>query len=110
MYRFSTKQNKKVILKVDGRGVTFLYFAANGLADDAFQVDQNWSSIHALVSRLRKKQKYSANDHSFAAWKQGDELNIRFRALDMQFAETLIFSSEMTAKMLSALETLPNLN
>jgi hypothetical protein len=97
-------------MKVNGWGVTFLYFAANGQVDDTFQVDQSWSGVHALVSKLRRQQEYSANDHSFSAWKQGDELNIRFHTFDMPLEEILIFSSEMTAKILSALETLPNLN
>jgi hypothetical protein len=110
MYRFYTKQSKQVIVKVEGRGITFLYYAVNARLADPFQVGQSWSGLHALLAKLRNQQTYSANEDSFSAWKQNDELSIRFQALDMPLEETLTFSKEMTVKLLSALETLPNLN
>ena len=110
MYRFYTKQSKQVVIKVDGRGIMLLYFAVDGRLADPFEVGQSWTGLHALLAKLRNQQKYSANDDSFSAWKQDDELNIRFRAMDMPLEETLTFSKEMTTRLLSALETLPNLN
>jgi hypothetical protein len=110
MYRFTTKQNKQVILQVHEQGVNFLYFAANGKGDGAYQVCQSWSNVHALLSKLRKKQTFSAPEHCLSAWQEQDELNIRFRAVDMPLAETLLFSKETTAKFLAALGSLPCLN
>jgi len=110
MYRFYTKQSKQVVIKVEGRGIMFLYFAMNGRLADPFQVGQSWSDLHALLSKLRNQQIYDAHEDSFSAWKKDEELSIRFRTIDMPLEETLTFSREMTAKVLAALETLPNLN
>jgi hypothetical protein len=110
MYRFYTKQSKQVVITVEGRGITFLYYPVHAQLAEPFQVGQSWSGLHAMVSKLINQQNYSANDGSLSAWKQNDELNLRFRAMDMPLEETLTFSKEMTVKLLSALETLPNLN
>ncbi len=109
MYTFSTKQSKKMVLKVHDQGVSFFYFD-NRHMDDTFHVGQSWSSVHALVSKLRHQQKYSANDHSLSAWQQGEELTIKLSRSDRRCEETLTFSSEMTVKILSAFDKLPNLN
>jgi hypothetical protein len=110
MYRFYTKQSKQVVITVGGRGITFLYYAVNARLADPLEVGQTWSGLHAMVSKLINQQRYSASDGSLSAWKQDDELSIRLRGMGMLLEETLTFSKEMTVKMLSALETLPNLN
>ena len=115
MYRFYTADNKKLSLGVDGRGVTFVYraangHAANGEAADAIQIDQDWINVNSILSKLRKSQKYSTGDNSLSVWKQGEELYINLRALDRQLEETLIFPREMTAHFIHALGTLPCLN
>ena len=110
MYRFYATDNKKLSLGVDGRGVTFIYHAMNENAGDAIQIDQDWINVHSILSKLRKRQKYSARDNSLSVWKQGEELYVNLRALDRRLEETLIFGSEMTAHFIHALGTLPCLN
>lgn len=112
MYRFYTADNKKLSLGVDGRGITFIYraangHAANGNAGDAIEVDQDWINVHSILTKLRNSQKYSARDNSLSVWKQGEELYVNLRALDRRLEETLIFSRETTAQFMHALGTLP---
>jgi hypothetical protein len=107
MYRFYTADHKKLSLGVDGRGVTFIYRAANGHASDAIQVDQDWLNINSILSKLRKSEKYSAMDNSLSVWRQGEELHVNLRAFDRQLEETLIFGRETAAQFMHALGTLP---
>jgi hypothetical protein len=110
MTEFLSTENKKLMLDVDQQGVTFAHLKADGKAGDLFQIGQNWSSVRSLLSKLRNKQRYSAKDNSLSAWMQGDEMSIKFRALDMQLEETLTFSSETTTQILRTLESSPNTN
>ena len=110
MYRFYATDNRRLSLGVDGRGVRFIYRAANGDAGDAIQIDQDWINVNSILSKLRKCQKYSASDNSLSVWKQGEELHVNLRALDRRLEETLVFSREITAQFIHALGTLPCLN
>ncbi len=110
MYRFFTTDQKKLTLGVDRRGISFTYLKANGNVADVMRVDQDWTSINSIISKLRKKQKYCAGDHSLLVWKQGEELYVKLRCLDLRLEETLTFSKEMTDKFTQTLEGLPCLN
>lgn len=110
MYRFFTTDHKKLTMEVDRRGISLRYLKANGNLADVLRVDQDWTGINSIISKLRKKQTYSAGDHSLSVWKQGEELYVRLQCLDMRLEETFTFSREMADKFTQTLESLPCLN
>jgi hypothetical protein len=110
MYEFSTAQHQTLRLQVDERGITFLYEACNGRGSEYFERGQSWSSIRDLSARLKAKQRYYSKDSSLSVWQKGDELHVKFYALDRFHEETLTFSGAAVDKILCILRNLPNLN
>jgi hypothetical protein len=110
MYKFNTKQNNKLMMDLEGEGITFYYTLCRNRQEEVFQVGQSWASIHALMAKLRNCEQYAAWDKSFFVWMQDQELCLKFRALDTKLEEKCIFSPEETAKILDFLGHAPNLN
>ena len=106
MHLFISKQNNDLVMDLEGRGMTFRYKTGHGI----FHVGQSWASIHALLSRLRNWQRYSARNQSISAWMQGEELCLRFSARELKFVEECKFSPEETARIMDFLGRAPNLN
>ena len=110
MNEFPTKQEIQLNLKIAEHGVLFLFHRASGGAGDVLQVHQNWMSVHRLLSRLRKNQRYCAKDQPLLVWREGEELHIKFYVPDIQVAEECVFSDAETMGILTMLEKLPGLN
>ena len=110
MNEFPTKQDIKLNLKIAGHGVLFLFHRWNGETGEVLQVDQSWTSVHALLSRLRKGQRYCAKGEPLLVWKEGEELHIKFYVPDGQIVEECVFSGAETRRILTMLEKLPGLN
>jgi hypothetical protein len=110
MNEFFPQQDIKLNLKIVEQGVLFLFHRSNGGAGGLVQVPQSWSSVHSLLSRLRKSQRYCAKDVPLLIWKQGEELHIKFHSPEDQVVEECVFSGEETIGILTMLETLPSLN
>ena len=110
MNEFPTKQEIKLGLQIVEHGVLFLFQRSNGSTGETVQVDQSWSNVHSILSRLRKGQRYCAKDHPLLIWQEGQELHIKFYLPDLKVAEECIFSSEETRRILTMLERLPGLN
>jgi hypothetical protein len=110
MNEFFPKQDIQLQLKIVEQGLVFLFHRPNGGSADTLQVKQNWSSVHTLLSRLRKSQRYCAKDHPLLVWKQGEELHVKFYSEDTGVAEECVFSGEETRRILTMLEELPSWN
>ncbi len=110
MYEFMTKQNTKLLLELEGRGVFFQYVAGQGKKEAVFQVTQSWASIHALLAKLRNYKSYAAWDNSLSVWIHDQELCLKFRTLDAKLERECNFSSEETEKIMDFLGRAPNLN
>ena len=54
MNEFFPGQDLKLKLKIVEQGVLFLFHRSDGETGDTVEVDQSWSSVHTLLSRLRK--------------------------------------------------------
>jgi hypothetical protein len=104
------QQDIKLNLKIVERGVLFLFRRSNGGAGGLVQVPQSWSSIHSLLSRLRKNRRYCAKDVPLLIWKESDELHIKFHSPEDQVVEECVFSGAETKRILAKLERLPGLN
>ena len=104
--------NQKIQLKlrIVEQGVLFLFHHSDGEPGDTIQVDQNWTNVHVLLSRLRKGKRYCAKEHPLLVWKEGEELHIKFYSEKTGVAEEGVFSSEETRGILTMLEKLPSLN
>ena len=110
MNEFFPNQKVQLKLKIVEQGVVFLFHHSDGEAGDTVQVDQSWTSVHTLLSRLRKGKRYCAKDYPLLVWQQGEELHIKFYSEESGVAEECSFSSEETRSILTMLEKLPNLN
>jgi hypothetical protein len=110
MYKFTTKQNTRLMIDLADRGILFQYATWRGQREDVFEVTQSWASIHALLAKLRNEQQYAAWDKSMLVWMQDQELRLKFRALDTKLEEECHFSQEETARIMDFLGRAPNLN
>lgn len=110
MYKFTTKQNTRLMIDLEGQGILFQYVTWWGQREDIYQVTQSWASIHALLSKLRSDKQFAAWDKSFLVWMQDQELCLKFRALDTKREEQCNFSTEETARIMDFLGRAPNLN
>ena len=106
MYEFITKQNRKLVLDLEGEGVTFRYVTRAGV----FHVGRSWAHIHALLTKLQNWKTYSARDQSLDVWMQDQELCLRFRTPEMGMDELCKLSPEETARIMDFLGRAPNLN
>ena len=106
MFTFTSNQNRKLMMDLEGGGISFHYDTRRG----TYHVGQSWASIHALLSRLRNDQDYSARNQSLSVWMRGQELWLKFRAHDQKQEEECNFSPEETAKIMDFLGRAPNLN
>ena len=106
MYEFISKQNKKLTLDLEGRGVTFRYVTRAGV----FHVGRSWASIHALLAKLQNWQTHSESDQSLDVWMHNQELCLRFRTPEMRMDEVCKFSPEESARIMDFLGRAPNLN
>jgi hypothetical protein len=104
------QQQIRLSLKIAAQGILFLFHHSNGGTGDTLQVEQSWSSVHILLSRLRKSQRYCAKDVPLLVWKQGEELYIKFFDPESQAAEECVLSGEETKRILAMLGGLPSLN
>jgi hypothetical protein len=110
MFNFTTKENNRLMMDLEGRGILFQYSTWRGQREDVFEVTQSWASIHALLAKLRNDQQYAAWDKSFLVWMQDQELYLKFRALDTKLEEECNFSAEETTRIMDFLGRAPNLN
>jgi hypothetical protein len=110
MYKFTTKQNTRLMIDLEGQGILFQYVTWCGQREDVFEVTQSWASIHALLAKLRSERQYAAWDKSLLVWMQDRELCLKFRALDTKLEEECNFSAEETARIMDFLCRAPNLN
>lgn len=110
MSEFYPRQEMKLNLKVVERGVLFLFQRPHSESGDPLQVEQSWLSVHTLLSRLRKSQRYCAKDVPLLVWKQGEELHIKVYIPEGQMVEECVFSGVETMRILAMLEKLPGMN
>ncbi len=106
MQHFISKQNNKLVMGLEGKGLTFHYETREGI----FHVGQSWASIHALLARLRNWQRYSARNQSISVWMQDGEMCLQFCAREQDLVEDCKFSPQETARLMDFLERAPNLN
>ena len=104
------QQSVKLNLKIVEQGVLFLFHRSNGGPGDLVQVRQSWLSLHSLLSRLRKNQRYCAKDVPLLIWKEGEELHIKYHSPEDQVVEECVFTREETGRILTVLARLPSLN
>ena len=110
MNEFPARQEVTLKLKIVERGVLFLFHRSNEAADDILPVEQSWMSVHSLLSRLRKNQRYCAKDVPLLIWKEGQEMHIKYFYPDIQEVDECVFSAEATKGLVAMLEKLPSLN
>jgi hypothetical protein len=110
MYKFTTKQNTRLMIDLEDKGILFQYVTWCGQREDVFEVTQSWASIHALLAKLRSERQYAAWDKSLLVWMQDQELCLKFRALDTKLEEECNFSADETARIMDFLGRAPNLN
>ena len=106
MYEFWTKQNRKLRLDLEHKGISFHYVTAQGV----YHVGRSWASIHALLMKLYQCQTYSARDRSLSVWLQDRELCLRFRAGEHRLEDECNFAPGETAMIMDFLGRAPNLN
>ncbi len=110
MNEFPTQEKIQLKLKIAERGVVFLFHRSNGETREVLPVEQNWMSVHSLLSRLRKNQRYCAKDVPLLIWKEDEELHIKIYYPDNQEVDECVFSGEETQGILTLLGKLPSLN
>jgi hypothetical protein len=110
MNEFFPQQKIKLHLKIVEQGALFLFHHPNGGPGDLVQVLQSWLSVHSLLSRLRKSQRYCARDVPLLIWKEGEELHIKYHIPDDMAVEECVFTPEETGRILEMLERLPGWN
>lgn len=104
MIKFRSKQNRKLMMDREDKGISFHYSTAQGV----YHVGRSWASIHVLLMKLNNSQKYSARDHSLSVWMQDQELFLRFRARELE--DEVKFSPAETARIIDFLGSAPNFN
>ena len=104
MVKFRSKQNRKLTMDLENRGISFHYVTAHGV----YHVGRSWGSIHALLMKLNNCRTYSSRDHALYVWMQDQELCLRFRAQGR--VDECKFSPAETAKIMDFLWRAPNLN
>jgi hypothetical protein len=73
-------------------------------------VEQSWSNVYRLLSRLHSNRTYCAKDLPLVIWKEGEQLHIKYYWPEIQVAEECVFSEEETKGIIAMLGTLPGLN
>lgn len=106
MYTFISRQNRTLIMDLEGGGISFRYNTGKGV----YHSGQSWAGIHALLAKLYRSQTYSTRTQSLSAWIQDQELCLRFRARGWKLEEVCKFSPEETLKIMDFLGKAPNLN
>ena len=104
MVKFRSIQNRKLILDLEDRGISFHYATKRGV----YHVGRSWASVHALLMKLNTCRKYSAVDRSLSVWMQGQALCLRFSLRGRE--EDCTFSPEETTRIMEFLGRAPNLN
>ena len=110
LVEFTSKQNTKLGLDLEERGIVFHYAVGRDRKRNVLRLGQSWASIHALLAKLYTCQTYSAWDRSLSVWMYDQELCLRFRARDMKFEEEVKFSPDETIRIMEFLGKAPNLN
>ena len=104
MFTYKSKQNRKLMMDLEHRGISFHYVTAHGV----YHVGRSWASVHALLMKLYSCRTYSGRDQSLSVWLQDEELCLRFRARGR--VDECKFSPAETAKIMDFLGRAPNLN
>lgn len=104
MINFRSKQNRKLMMDRENKGISFHYSTARGM----YHVGRSWASIHTLLMKLNNRQKFSSRDHSLSVWMQGQELRLRFSTQELE--DEVKFSPAETARIMGFLGKAPNFN
>ena len=110
MNEYFPQEKIQLNLKIVKQGVLFLFHHPTGGPGDVVQVLQSWSSVHSLLSRLRKSRRYCAKDVPLLVWKEGEKLHIKYFSPDDQVVEECVFSDEETVRIMTMLDRLPSWN
>ena len=104
MVKFRSKQNRKLMMDRESKGISFHYDTGRGV----YHVGRSWASIHTVLMKLNNLQKFSARDRSLSVWLQDRELFLQFRARELE--DVCKFSPAETARIMDFLGRAPNFN
>ncbi len=104
MVKFRSKQNRKLMMDLEHKGITFHYATGHGI----HHVGRSWGSIHTLLMKLNRCRTYASRDHALYVWMQDQELCLRFQSRGR--VDECVLSPADTAKVMDFLGRAPNLN